>query len=155
MNQFSIFIEKKGIVGEKKNILYNGLITNPRVKISEQRNVCDYIFIDFRDFDALGKYTMEHFKKMIVIEPIISPNKNNKFKLKSLNINDISMDWNIAFNSAEKRVTTTNNLHNTNFLEYTVSFCNRKEQKKKERKIPNIPIKLPNRWTILKSKVNP
>ena len=68
MNQFSIFIEKKGIVGEKKNILYNGLITNPRVKISEQRNVCDYIFIDFRDFDALGKYTMEHFKKMIIID---------------------------------------------------------------------------------------
>lgn len=68
MNKFSIFIEKKGIVGEKKNILYNGLITNPRVKISEQRNVCDYIFIDFRDFDALGKYTMEHFKKMIIID---------------------------------------------------------------------------------------
>mgnify|MGYP003689470933 FL=1 len=92
---------------------------------------------------------------MIVIEPIISPNKNNKFKLKSLNINDISMDWNIAFNSAEKRVTTTNNRHNTYFSEYTVSFCNRKEHKKKERKIPNIPIKLPTRWTILKSKVNP
>ena len=92
---------------------------------------------------------------MIVIEPIISPNKNNKFKLKSLNINDISIDWNIAFNIVEKKVTTINSRHNWNFVESIVSFFNRKEHKKKATKIANIPIKLPIRWTILKSKVYP
>ena len=92
---------------------------------------------------------------MIVIEPIISPSKNNKFKLKSLNVNDISIDWNIEFNSEEIKVTTINSRHNKYFLEYIVSSFNRKEHKKKETKIPNIPIKLPTRWTKLKSVVNP
>ena len=90
-----------------------------------------------------------------MIEPIISPNKNNKFKLKSLNVYDTSIDWNIEFNSAEKKVTTINNRHNRYFLECIVSFFNRKEHNKKETEIPNIPIKLPSKWVILKSKLNP
>ena len=54
---------------------------------------------------------------MITIEPIISPNKNNKFKLKALNVNDISIDSKIEFNSAEKKVTTINSRHNMYFRE--------------------------------------
>ena len=81
----------------------------------------------------------------MVTEPIISPNKNNKFKLKSLNTNDTSIDWSIAFNSAEKKVTTIKSLHNKCLSEYIVSFFNKKEHKKNATKIPNMPIKLPRR----------
>ena len=88
---------------------------------------------------------MLNIKKITVIEPIISPNKNNKFKLKSLNVYDTSIDCNIEFNSAEKKVTTINNLHNIYFLECIVSSFNKKEHSKKATKIPNIPIKLPSK----------
>ena len=68
---------------------------------------------------------------------------------------DNSFDWNIAFNSAEKKVTTINILHNRYFLECKVSFFNRKEHNKKATEIANIPIQLPRKWVKLKSKLNP
>jgi hypothetical protein len=68
MNKKSIFIEKGTLRGEKKAILYNGLLTNKNVNISENKDLCDYIFIDFREFKKAKSYKKEHLEKLVIID---------------------------------------------------------------------------------------
>lgn len=75
MNKKLIFIENENIVGTKKNILYNGLLANNNVIISKDINLCDYIFLDFRDFDKIKKYKRDYLKKLIIIDYRDNPNK--------------------------------------------------------------------------------
>lgn len=69
MNKIKIFIEKtNNIQGEKKNIIYNGLILNNKIEITDDINICDYIFMDFRDYNIAKKYKPEFLDKLIVID---------------------------------------------------------------------------------------
>jgi hypothetical protein len=66
MNKLSIFIEKDDIEGDKKWIIYDGLVNNPNVKITKDIDTCDYIFLTFRDFSKVNK--KEFYKKLIIID---------------------------------------------------------------------------------------
>lgn len=62
-------------------MLYDGLITNNKVKLSENKDSCDYIFIDFRDFNKAKKYKEEHFKKLVIIDFRDQPKRNISFSM--------------------------------------------------------------------------
>jgi len=63
---YRIFLFQDNLDGEKQNILYNGLITNPRVIISEDIEACDYIILDFRDLEQKKEY--KYPEKTIIID---------------------------------------------------------------------------------------
>jgi len=55
--------------GEKKAIVYNGLLANKNVVISKDIELCDYIFCcGLRDFKRAKNYKDEYFKKLIIID---------------------------------------------------------------------------------------
>ena len=68
MNKKLIFLEKGNLSGTKNNIIYNGLLNNINVKIVDDKDLCDYIFTDFRDFNRAKNYTEEHKKKLVIID---------------------------------------------------------------------------------------
>ena len=68
MNKKLIFFEKGDISGTKKNIIYNGLLNNINVEIVEDKDLCDYIFADMRDFNIAKNYTYEYKKKLVIID---------------------------------------------------------------------------------------
>jgi len=67
MNKKLIFIENGGN-GEKRIIIYNGIMLNPNVGITKNKELCDYIFMDFRDFNKAKNYKPKYFKKLIIID---------------------------------------------------------------------------------------
>ncbi len=69
-----IFIENGEIMGEKKNILCNGLLANINVLITEDIDLCDYIFLDFRDYNKIKNYKSDYLKKLVIIDYRDSPN---------------------------------------------------------------------------------
>ena len=73
MNKKLIFIENENIVGAKKNILHNGLLSNINVSITKDIDLCDYIFVDFRDFNKIKNYKSGHLKKLVIIDYRDSP----------------------------------------------------------------------------------
>ena len=77
MNEKLIFIENVNVnmMGEKKNILYNGLLANINVLITKDIDLCDYIFLDFRDFNKIKNYKSDYLKKLVVIDYRDDPNK--------------------------------------------------------------------------------
>jgi hypothetical protein len=54
------------IRGEKKNILYNGLRTNPNITLSNNIDDCDYIMLNNRDRDI--KIENKYLTKVIVVD---------------------------------------------------------------------------------------
>jgi hypothetical protein len=68
MGPIYIFIEKGHLIGEKKYILYEGVLNNPNVCITEMKELSDYIFVDFRDLDKANNYTTEDLEKLIIID---------------------------------------------------------------------------------------
>jgi hypothetical protein len=63
MNKKLIFIEDVDMGGSKKNVLYNGLLANINVLITKDIDLCDYIFLDYRDFNKIKNYKSDYFKK--------------------------------------------------------------------------------------------
>lgn len=76
MSKKLIFIENATHekIGEKKNILYNGLVSNNNVVIVEDIDLCDYIFLDFRDITKAQSYRDDHLKKLVIIDYRDGPN---------------------------------------------------------------------------------
>jgi len=68
MNIKLIYIENDRMFGAKKNIIYNGLLINPKIRLTENKDLCDYIFMNFRDFKKAQHYKPEYKKKLIVID---------------------------------------------------------------------------------------
>ncbi len=68
MNKKLIFIENENFIGEKKNILYNGLLANINVLIIKDIELCDYIFLDNRDFNKIKNYKRDYLKKLVIID---------------------------------------------------------------------------------------
>ena len=68
ISKFLIFIENGNFTSEKINIIYNGLITNPKVSIVKNKDVCDYIFVDFIDINLISGYKKDYSHKIIVID---------------------------------------------------------------------------------------
>lgn len=77
MNEKLIFIENDNVnmMGTKKNILYNGLLANINVLITKDIDLCDYIFLDFRDFNKIKNYKSDYLKKLVIIDYRDDPNK--------------------------------------------------------------------------------
>ena len=75
MNKKLIFIENVNIKGAKKNILYNGLLANINVLITKDIDLCDYIFLDFRDFNKIKNYKSDYLKKLVIIDYRDGPNE--------------------------------------------------------------------------------
>ena len=75
MNKKLIFIENENIAGSKKNILYNGLLANINVSITKDINLCDYIFLDNRDFNKAKNYKNDYKKKLVIIDYRDKPNE--------------------------------------------------------------------------------
>lgn len=63
-----IFIENANMIGEKKNIIYNGILLNKTVSFTNDKDKCDYIFIDYRDANIANKYDPKYFEKMVIID---------------------------------------------------------------------------------------
>lgn len=63
-----IFIENANMIGEKKNIIYNGILLNKNVSFTDDKDKCDYIFIDSRDANIANKYDPKYFEKMVIID---------------------------------------------------------------------------------------
>ena len=82
MSKKLIFIENNDIIGEKKNIIYNGILLNKNVCLTNDINLCDYIFIDFRDFKIAKNYKNEYLKKLIIID--FRDNQNSIFNINCL-----------------------------------------------------------------------
>lgn len=53
-------------MGDKKNILYNGLRTNPNITLSTSKDDCDYIMLNSRDCDI--NIEDKYFAKIIVVD---------------------------------------------------------------------------------------
>ena len=68
IKQKKIFIEEGNMTGEKKNIIYNGLIVNPKTILTKNIESCDYIFMDFRDYNKVKMYNPKYFKKLVIID---------------------------------------------------------------------------------------
>jgi hypothetical protein len=68
---FKIFVYNNNIGGSKKNILFNGLNTNSNVSICDNLDECDYIFLDFRDFN--NNLDDRYLKKVIAIDYTDNP----------------------------------------------------------------------------------
>lgn len=63
-----IYIENANMMGEKKNIIYNGILLNKNVSFTNDKDKSDYIFIDYRDANLANKYDPRYFEKMIIID---------------------------------------------------------------------------------------
>lgn len=63
-----IFIENANMIGEKKNIIYKGILLNKNVSFTDDKNKCDYIFIDSRDANLASNYHEKYFEKMVIID---------------------------------------------------------------------------------------
>jgi len=61
-----IFVYNNNIIGEKKNIIMNGLNTNSNIILSKNIDDCDYIFLSFRDFNI--NIDNKYLEKLIVID---------------------------------------------------------------------------------------
>lgn len=77
-----IFIEEGNMIGEKKSIIYNGLNLNPNTVITKNIEDCDYIFMDFRDYNKVKMYDPKYFKKLIIID--YRDNKHDLFNIPCL-----------------------------------------------------------------------
>lgn len=61
-----IYLYPAKIEGEKKHILYNGIIANNNTELTDNINECDYIFLDFRDI--IGIRNFECPEKTVIID---------------------------------------------------------------------------------------
>tara|TARA_Y100000389_G_C17451862_1_gene515425 strand:- start:1011 stop:1868 length:858 start_codon:yes stop_codon:yes gene_type:complete len=69
MSKIVIYIEQKRATAVKKSIIYDGLLTNENITISEDIDTCDYILIN--DDDILNKnieYKEEYCNKIIILD---------------------------------------------------------------------------------------
>ena len=64
----NIFIENNHDLAEKKNIINNGLTLNNKIKITKNIDTCDFIFMDYRDYDKAKHYNKEYLKKLVIID---------------------------------------------------------------------------------------
>ena len=67
-NKIKIFLKRGDMMGEKKNVIYDGLVSNPRVEIVKTIRECDYIILTFRDFNWYRSLPRKYPRKLIVVD---------------------------------------------------------------------------------------
>jgi len=67
LNLVKFYLFDGNLIGEKKYVLYEGVVNNPRTLLVNTIEACDYILVDFRDIPD-HKKTIEkyHYKTIIV-----------------------------------------------------------------------------------------